>query len=198
MTTRYRMMLLAFALAAAGVQHMAAQSVELFGGFKFANMRPGKDYESLQMTGWNTSATLYPTHRLGLTADFAGYYGTAKPSASVVASQPEAAVRQYSFLGGPQIRLIHKRAFDTSFKALFGAARGYLPDVPASVASTYGTLDETKFAALFGTNFDWNVTRKVALRFSPGIYITQFGPSDTQKSFTFSVGPVFKFGGREN
>ncbi len=196
MTLRYRMMFLAFALAAAGVQQMAAQSVELFGGFKFANMTPEKDYASLKMTGWSTSATLYPTHRFGLTADFAGYYGNA--TLVTDPSQPETAVRQYSFLGGPQIRLIHKRLFDTSFKALFGAARGYLPDVPANVASSYGQLDETKFAALIGTNFDLNISRRVALRFSPGIYITQFGPDQVQKSFSFSFGPVFRFGGKEN
>jgi hypothetical protein len=193
------MLILTCALTTAGVHEMAAQSLELFGGFKFANMRPEQDYNSVTMNGWNASATLYPTHRVGLTADFAGYYGTAQAPVSIVPSQPDVTVRQYSFMGGPQIRLIHKGAFETSVKALFGAARGYLPDVPTSVtASSNYTYDETKFAALFGSNIDLNVSRRVALRFSPGIYITQFGQNYTQKSFTFSVGPVFKFGGGEN
>jgi hypothetical protein len=192
------MLLLTGALALAGGAQLSAQSLELFSGFKFANMTPEKDYNSLTMTGWNTSATVYPTHRFGLTADFAGYYGTAQPSVSVSPSQPEVSVRQYSFMGGPQFRLIHHRVFDTSFKALFGAARGYLIDVPANVASAYGTFDETKVSALFGSNFDINISKRVALRFSPGIYLTQFGPNETQKSFTFSFGPVFRFGGTEN
>ena len=62
-------------------------------------------------------------------------------------------------------------------------------------AATYNALNETTFAALFGSNFDVNVSRRVALRFSPGMYLTQFGASQTQKNFRFSVGPVFRFGG---
>src|ERR1041385_5652400 len=98
MTTRYRMMFCAFALAAAGIQQAAAQSTEVFGGFKFANMRPEQDYNSLAMSGWNAGATFYPTYRFGLTAEVAGYYGTAQPSASLAPNQPEVDVRQYSFL----------------------------------------------------------------------------------------------------
>lgn len=206
MTTR---IMILGALGLFAMQHMSAQSVEVFGGLKAGNMQPAKDYNSLTMGGWNTSVTFYPTYRFGITADVAGYYGTAQPAstvtvdgATVVTNQPEAGVRQYSFLAGPQIRLIRRGAVETSFKALFGAARGYLtdPSVPPPAGSplTSGVYDETKFAALFGTNFDVRVSRKVALRFSPGLYLTQFGPSETQKSFTFSFGPVFRFGGSEN
>ena len=42
--------------------------------------------------------------------------------------------------------------------------------------------------------FDYNVSKKFALRFSPGFYMTQFG-GQTQHNFRFSVGPVFKIGG---
>jgi hypothetical protein len=189
MTNRVRMMFLSGALAAAAAPHLGAQKVELFGRFKLANITPEQDYSSFRMSGWNTSATYYPTHRLGLTADFAGYYGTAQVPASIAPGQPDVDVRQYSFMGGPQIRLIHTKMFDTSVKALIGAAHGYVPDAT--------TLDETKIAALVGSNIDLKVTRHVALRFSPGLYITKFGPDQTQKSFSFSVGPVFRFGGNE-
>jgi len=198
MSFRSRFLFLPCALGLFATQHIAAQSLELFGGVTVANMKPEKDYHNLTMSGWNTAFTLYPTYRLGLAADFAGYYGTAQAAPGVSTDQSEFGVRQYSFLAGPQFRLIHKRLFDTSFKALFGAARGYALDVPGSLSSTHGSFDETKFTALFGTNFDLNISRKVALRFSPGIYVTQFGPSETQTSFRFSFGPVFRFGGSEN
>ena len=69
MTVCLRMFFLSSALAAAGVTHIAAQSFDLFGGFKFADMKPAQDYDSVTMSGWNASATVHPVHRIGLTAD---------------------------------------------------------------------------------------------------------------------------------
>ena len=54
--------------------------------------------------------------------------------------------------------------------------------------------DRTTFAALVGSNFDAKVSSRISMRFSPGAYITQFGPNQTQKNLRFSVGPVFHFG----
>ena len=200
MTVCFRMLFLSCALAVTGVSHLAAQSLELFGGFKFTNMRPEQNYDNLAMSGWNASATAYVTHRFGFTADVAGYYGSTAPPASASGTGTDLDVRQYSFMGGPEVRLIHRRVFNASAKALFGAAYGYLPDVPSGVAapSTDGAFDQTKLAALFGADIDMNISRRVALRFSPGVYITQFGQDQTQKSFTISFGPVFRFRGREN
>lgn len=40
------------------------------------------------------------------------------------------------------------------------------------------------------------LSRHVAQRFSPGMYLTQYG-SGSERHFRISVGPVFRFGGRE-
>ncbi len=145
------------------------------------------------MHGWNTTITGYPAARFGITADFAGYYGDARTAASDSSGSPTSGIHQYSFMAGPQFRLFRKERFETSLRAVFGGAHGRL----LGPNSSTNVLDDTTFAALFGSNFDVNLSKKVAIRFSPGIYLTQFN-GETQRNFRFSVGPVFRFGGREN
>jgi hypothetical protein len=72
---------------------------------------------------------------------------------------------------------------------LFGAAYGYVPGTASNI------IDQTTFASLVGSNVDVKVSKRIAMRFSPGLYLTQFGDGQTQKNFRFSVGPVFQFGG---
>src|SRR5262249_41584082 len=172
-------------LTIAGLQFAQAADVEVFGGYAVTQMKP-QDQSSNTMNGWNTTVTAYATKRLGLTADFAGFYATA-PTA--LTNGNEADLRQYSFMGGPQVRLLQKGRFSSSVRAVFGTAYGYLPD------SSYGIADQTKFSALVGSNFDIRVSRRVSMRFSPGLYITQFGTDQTQKNIRFSFGPVLQLGG---
>jgi hypothetical protein len=185
-----RALYLSCVLVLSAIPHAAAQSVEVFGGFTAARMKPGKDYSSTTSKGWNTSVTAYPASRFGITADFAGYTDTVRPQAI----GGDVDVRQYSFLAGPQFRLFRRERFETSFRAMVGAARAYVPT--ASLPAGYASLDQTGAAALFGSNFDINLSRHVALRFSPGIYLTHFA-GETQKNMRFSVGPVFRFGHAE-
>ena len=160
-----------------GLQQASAQSVELFTGVTVGKMRPESEANQATLKGWSTSVTAYPKSRFGLTADLAGFYGSTGVEAVNVS--------QHSFLAGPQIRLFRSTRLETSFKALVGGAYGQVPSYH---------VRETTFAALFGSNFDVNVSSRVAIRLSPGLYLTQFG-SQTQKSFRFSIGPVFRFGG---
>jgi hypothetical protein len=200
MTFSTRMFLMSCAAVLFGTELMTAQSAEVFGGYFVANMKPeNTSFNRTTMNGWNTSITGYPTSRLGFTADFTGSYANTQPLANASSgSGADISIHQYSYMAGPQFRVIRRDRFETSFKALFGAARGYIPDgsLPAGSA-IYGQLDQTVFAAQFGSNFDVKMSKKVALRFSPGLYLTQFGNDETQKNFRFSVGPVFRFGGGE-
>lgn len=197
MTISTRMLLMSCAALLFGTELTTAQSVEVFGGYFVANMKPeNTDFNRTTMNGWNTSITGYPTSRLGFTADFTGSYANAQPLAN--GSLSDVSIHQYSYMAGPQFRVIRRERFETSFKALFGAARGYIPDGSLPAGSlTYGQLDQTVFAAQFGSNLDVKVSKIMALRFSPGLYFTRFGNDETQKNFRFSVGPVFRFGGGE-
>ncbi len=192
MTIRFRLMMLSMA-ALAGMQGLQAADVEVFGGYSVTKMKPENDANSATMNGWNTSVTAYPWRRLGFTADLAGFYGNAtgdytRPDGSAFhADQTD--IRQYSFMAGPQIRILNNRHIETSFRVLAGGAYGYVP-------GTYNNLaDQTTFAALAGSNVDFKVSKRVSMRFSPGLYLTQYGSNQTQANLRFSVGPVFHFGG---
>lgn len=185
MTFRNRLLSISF-LAFAGLQCMQAADAEIFGGYSVTRMKPENDANHTTINGWNTSITGYATSRFGVTADFAGFYGSANTALSNAGA---VSIRQYSFMAGPQVRLIHTSRIETSFRAVFGGAYGYLP------GQAYNGIDQTTFAALVGSNIDVKVSRRVSMRFSPGMYLTQFGNDQTQKNFRFSVGPVFHFGG---
>ncbi len=194
MTFRSQIFLILCAITSPVIQQATAQTYELFTGYSVTRMKGETDSNRATMNGWNTSITGYPTSRFGLTADFAGFYGSAPATASVnggtitTDGSGPLSIRQYSFMAGPQVRLLQKGRLKTSFKALFGGAYEYVP------TNTYGTYSQTTFAANFGSNIDIKASKRVAIRFSPGLYLTQYGNSGTQKNFRFSVGPVFKFG----
>jgi len=192
-TLRIRLMMASCVLALAGQQGLHAADYEVFGGYSVTKMRPDNGANTATMNGWNSSFTAYPWSRIGLTADFAGYYGTATGTYTATDGSTLSAlntdIRQYSFMAGPQVRLLNSRRIQTSFHALFGAAYGYVP------GTTSNLIDQTTFASLVGSNVDVKVSKRIAMRFSPGLYLTQFGDGQTQKNLRFSVGPVFQFGG---
>ena len=191
----FRSRLTIFCLAAfADLQGLQAADAEIFGGYSVTRMRPETNGASTAtMSGWNSTITAYPWSRLGFTADFAGFYGTATGDYTAADGSALHAnnsdIRQYSFMAGPQVRLFNTKHIETSVRAVFGGAYGYVPGTNGNLA------DQTTFAALVGSNFDVKVSKRVSMRFSPGMYLTQYGSNQTQKNLRFSVGPVFHFGG---
>jgi len=183
-----RKIMLTCSLALAGLQGIQAAEVQVFGGYAVTRMKSETQDTHATLNGWNTSLTTYLNNRFGLTADFAGFYGDVKPG---ITNGDPVTTRQYSFMGGPQFRLFHTARFESSIRAVFGGAYGYLPQ------DAYRDINQTTFAGLIGSNFDVKLSRRVAMRFSPGLYLTQFGTNQTQKNFRFSAGPVFEFGGGE-
>ncbi|MFN0104814.1 MAG: hypothetical protein ACKV2U_22365 [Bryobacteraceae bacterium] len=163
----------------------AAPAVDLFTGYSLGMVQPDRATSRAKLNGWNTSATVYPFsgfgYRLGLTADVAGVYGAINGAAAPSNAE------QYSYMAGPQFRVIRTKRFETSFKALAGGAH----------AHTLGdsTVKDTSFAALIASNFDINLNRRVAFRMSPGMFLTRFGHGETQKNFRMSAGLVFRLGG---
>jgi hypothetical protein len=196
MSIHIRLLLTTSTIVLSALQQASAQPFEVFAGYTIGQMNPENKSNRSTMTGWNSSITFYPLYRWGITADLAGHYGTTSPTlvsdanGSTVSLSP-VSTRQHSFMAGPQYRLFRRSRFETSIRALLGTARGHIP------TTTYSVNDETTFTALLGSNFDLNVSRKMAVRFSTGLYLTQFGAGQTQTNFRFSVGPVFRFSGGE-
>src|SRR6185312_4020358 len=160
----------------ASLQCLHAADGDVFGGYSITRMKPANGENSATMNGWNSSATAYLGHRLGFTADFAGFYGAATgdyaTSTGSTFHADNTNIRQYSFMGGPQFRIFNTRRIETSVRALFGGAYGYVPGGAGNLA------DQTTFAALIGSNFDVKISRRISMRFSPGLYLTQFGQDE--------------------
>jgi hypothetical protein len=174
------------ALALFGSGGANAADLEIFGGYTIGRIQAENSSSKATLSGWNSSVTAYATPRFGITADFAGFYGTTQ-----VAALAEGAVsaRQHSFMAGPQFRLLRTSRIQTSVRAVIGGAYGYLPG-PA-----YDPRDRWSLAALVGGNLDVKVSRRMSLRFSPGTYLTQLDSGKIQRDFRFSIGPVFRLGG---
>src|SRR5262245_66560783 len=108
MSFRSHVFLILCAITSLAIPQASAQKYELFTGYTVGRMNSEVDSNRATMNGWNTSITAYPTNRFGLTADFAGFYGSAPATASLPAGTPSTAglgplsIRQYSFLAGPQ------------------------------------------------------------------------------------------------
>src|SRR5689334_25023711 len=99
----FKTILVGCAIALAGVEQASAQSAEVFGGFTVSALKSDGSHTGTH--GWNTTITTYPSSRFGITADFAGYYGDA-PVTAVNGADPADRIHQYSFMAGPQFRLV--------------------------------------------------------------------------------------------
>ncbi|MDX2154289.1 MAG: hypothetical protein SFV54_26345 [Bryobacteraceae bacterium] len=180
-------------MAAITLMPACCQPLELFGGYTARNVKLGGSLNQSNVSGWHTAFAGYFTERLGIAVDLAGFDAAAYPA--VVAADgstlsPALLFRNYSLLAGPQVRLFRRGRFETSLRALFGVARARVP----SELLTAAPVDLTSPASLLGLNFDVNVSRRVAVRFLPGLYTTHYDGS-YQTTYRFSVGPVFRFGG---
>jgi len=183
---------------------LLAQSdiVELYGGFGFTIANPETNIARQNMDGWVGSATGYLNRWFGVGAEFSGQFGSI-PAPSGITS-PSLSFKEYSYVAGPQFRFLNQARVQSSFRLMVGGVFGQvnLPSTatPAAVSQlgtvNYLGFNQTKFAALFAIPVDISVSRLIAIRVEPGLYLTNFNQSG-QGNFRISVGPVFRFGKRE-
>ena len=106
-------------------------------------------------------------------------------------------------MAGPQFRFLDTRRVQSNFKILLGGVFGQVNTDPSTSATAaqalgaagYGSLNQTKFAALFAVPVDYSVNKLIGIRVEPGLYLTDFSKTK-QSNFRFSIGPVFRFGAR--
>jgi hypothetical protein len=191
-------------LASAG-QALRAQNntAEVFGGVAFSKADPETPLPREWMTGWVGSANGYLNHWFGVGAEFSGEFGTI-PAPSSLSGTPGLPYKEYSYVVGPQFRFVNQKRIQSSFRLLVGGVFGQVnlsssasaQQVSQLGAAGYGGFNQTKFAALFAVPVDVSVNRLVAIRVEPGLYLTNFNEHG-QGNFRISVGPVFRFGGKE-
>jgi hypothetical protein len=190
--------LLAFALPLAAQNNTA----EVYGGFGFTIANPETPIARQNMDGWVGSATGYAKEWFGVGVEISGQFGSIPPPSGITA--PDLSFKEYSYMAGPQFRFLDKARVQSSFRLLVGGVFGQVnlastttPTAISQLGSAgYLGFNQTKFAALFAVPVDITVTRLLAIRVEPGLYLTNFNQSG-QGNFRISVGPVFRFGKRE-
>lgn len=203
MLNRNRIALSGLSLLFALAVRMPAQdnTAEIYGGYAYAKANPEVPLPKQSMHGWVGSAAGYPARWFGVGFEIAGQFGDI-PAPSGVTS-PSLHFKEYSYLAGPQVRFLDLEKVQSSLKILLGGAFGQvrLDSTTTPVQSQqlgsagYNSFDQTKFAMLFAVPVDVTVTRRLALRVEPGLYLTDFNKTK-QGNFRLSVGPVFRFGKR--
>jgi hypothetical protein len=179
-----------------------SDTVELYGGFGFTIANPETPIARQNMDGWVGSATGYLNRWFGVGAEFSGQFGSIPPPSGI--TSPNLSFKEYSYVAGPQFRFLNQARVQSSFRLMVGGVFGQvnLPSTatPAAISQLGGVgylgFNQTKFAALFAIPVDISVSRLIAIRVEPGLYLTNFNQSG-QGNFRISIGPVFRFGKRE-
>ena len=177
----------------------ALTGVELTGNDRF-----------MPTNGFEASVTRYFSKRVGLTADFSGYYNreTTRFAGTLLRSNTSV----YTILGGPHVRFSNKSRLTPFVHALVGAAR--VRTSYTEIGSTdpvTATDSSTRLAMAFGGGLDLRVSKRVSLRlfqldYSPILgkdrRVTASDATSTDfidlngraqsKNFRFSIGIVFR------
>jgi hypothetical protein len=177
------------------IQDTYSHKFEVYGGGGYTRFRPGQSLQHINEAAWNGGFTDYLWGRLGLTADLRGYYGTAfiYPNQYNIFKP---AISQYTFLGGPQYRVVRREHYTVGVQGLIGGARG---NFNANSAGQPGVQvgmwsGGTTFSAAIGVPIDYNIAPNLAWRIQPGYWLTTFGSTTQVKNLGFTSGLVFRFG----
>jgi hypothetical protein len=177
------------------VQDTYSHKFEVYGGGGYTRFRPGESLQHINESAWNGGFTDYIRPRLGITADLRGYYGTAfitpnqfnifKPSIS-----------EYSFMAGPQYRIVRREHWAVSGQVLVGGSKGNFNGNGAEFPGTLVGLwsSGTNFSAAVGVPIDYNIGPGLAFRIQPSYWLTTFSSTPQVKNLGFNTGLVFRFG----
>ena len=178
------------------IQDTYSHKYDVYFGYVWQRFRPGSSLQHVTEYGWNAGITDYIRPKLGITADFRGYYGNA-----YVGNNPFAHfkpfISNYSVMAGPQYRFIQGKTWGVSGQVLAGVTRNLFY---ADSNNTPGTLvglypNEWRFAAAAGVPVDYNLGPGLAIRITPTYYFTNFG-GEMQNNLGFGAGAVYRFGRR--
>jgi hypothetical protein len=172
---------------------------EVFGGYSYAKINPEAALPKENASGWMGGAAGYANKWFGGGFEIASQFGNmATPGGA-----PPVSFKEYSYLVGPQVRLISRTRLDVAAKILIGGVFGQARQDSATSATQaqalsaagYNNFDSTKFAMLLAFPVDVGVTKLLGIRVEPGLYRTSF-IQQHQSNFRISIGPVFRFGGQ--
>lgn len=181
-------LLISFALPAVAQN---TPKLEVFGGYQY--MHFDLSGSTLNMNGFDASATYNFGRWLGMTADVGGLYNGSTPNAG----GPNGTTHIYNYMFGPTIYPFGHRRITLFVHGLAGDGHIhiYLPPFGGTPALT---LTDTSFTYAAGGGFDATISRHIAVRLFQGDYEqTQFLQDDgfpAQKNIRIAAGIVFRLG----
>lgn len=167
---------------------------EAFVGGGYLRFQPGPNLQKTTLYSWDAGLTRYYSERLGVTADFRGYYGTTFTYVNF-SNVTTPAMSMYTFMGGPTYRFRLRPRYSLAARVMGGAALGnYSGDTNGFTPASLGLYsDSTTYAVNGGIVGEANVSPNLALRLSGDYLGTGFG-SQMQNGFGFTYGFVYRFG----
>ncbi len=167
---------------------------EAYFGGGYLRFHPGPEKQRNNEGGWNVGVTDYIRPKLGITADFRGYYGDA-----YIGNNPYGvflpSISQYTFLFGPQYRVYATPKLAVSLQGLAGFGHGNFDTgtggLPASDLGLYS--NGTSFNLSLAAPVDYNLSPGLAIRVTPLYLLSTYG-SSTQNSLGFNAGVVYRWG----
>jgi hypothetical protein len=169
---------------------------EAYFGGGYLRFHPGQYKQRNNEADWNVGITDYIRPKLGVTADFRGYYGTA-----YIGNNPYGiflpSISQYTFLFGPQYRVYTQPKLAVSLQALAGVGHGNFDTgtggLPASYLGLYS--DGPSFNLSLSAPVDYNLSPGLAIRINPLYLMTTYGGS-VQNNLGFNANVVYRWGKR--
>jgi hypothetical protein len=176
------------------VQDTYTHQYEVYGGGGYLRFTPGTHLQHLNEAAWNAGFTDYVKGKIGVTVDFRGYYGTA----FTYINQYQVfnpSISQYTFLAGPQVRLVERQHWGISANALVGGGHGNFGTGTGGLPPTLIGLypDSTAFNLSIGVPIDYNLGPTFAIRITPNYLMTDYG-SEIQNNLGWNAGVVWRFG----
>ena len=176
-------------------------TAEIFGGYQYSKFNPVTTLPKESMNGWYGGATGYMTRHLGASVEIGGIFGDAAAPSSIGGTALN--MKTYSYLAGPVFRVLDTKKAQVGVKWLLGGAFGQAnlpanlsPDKVQALANAgYNPFNQTKFAMLFAFPVDYSLSKLVAFRVEPGLFVSDFNKTK-ESNFRISFGPVFRFGGK--
>ena len=178
------------------IQETYSHKFEAYFGGGYIRFRPGQHLQHDNESAWNAGVTEWIRPKLGITADFRGYYGVANAE-DFEFQVFEPSISQYTFMAGPQYRFFEGQHWGWSAQVLAGVGHGNFGTgtngFPATLVNLYP--DGNVVNVSVGAAVDYNLSPNLAVRLMPNYLLTNYG-SQIQENLGFTSAVVYRWGRR--
>lgn len=176
------------------IQDTYSHKYELYFGGGYLRFRPGHSLQKVTEGGWNVGLTDYLQGKLGVTADFRGYYGTTYTNVNEFQVFAPS-ISQYTFMAGPTYRFFEGQHWGWNAFVLAGVGHGNFSTGTGGLPPEFIGLykDGNVLNVTPGASVDYNLGPGLAIRLTSTYLMSRYG-GDTQNNLGFNAGVVYRFG----